>query len=117
MERADLAPGARDLADRLFLAIAEAEARVHGSAVDAIHFHEVGAIDSIVDIVGCAVAFDRLGADRITCSPVPTGRGKVKIAHGICPIPAPATAELLKGVPLDPAPVDAELTTPTGAES
>ena len=72
-------------------------------------------MDSIVDVVGCAVAFDLLGADRVTCSPVPTGRGRVQIAHGICPVPAPATAELLKGVPLDPVPVDAELTTPTGA--
>ena len=113
--RGDLAPTARDLADRLFHAVATAEARVHGSTVEAIHFHEVGAVDSIVDIVGCAVGFDLLGADRITCSPVPTGRGRVKIAHGVCPVPAPATAELLKGVPLDPVPVDAELTTPTGA--
>ena len=115
LDRGDLTPTARDLADRLFVAVAEAEARVHGTSVEAVHFHEVGAIDSIVDIVGCAVAFDLLGADRVTCSPVPTGRGKVRIAHGVCPIPAPATAELLKGVPLDPVPVDAELTTPTGA--
>ena len=115
LDRGDLTPGARDLADRLFHAVAVAEARVHGSTPEAIHFHEVGAVDSIVDIVGCAVGFDLLGADRITCSAVPTGRGRVKIAHGICPIPAPATAELLKGVPLDAVPVDAELTTPTGA--
>ena len=115
LSRADLTPTARDLADRLFLAVAEAEARVHGSTVEAVHFHEVGAVDSLVDIVGCAVGFDLLAADRITCSPVPTGRGKVRIAHGVCPVPAPATAELLKGIPLDPVPVDAELTTPTGA--
>ncbi|MEM9703796.1 MAG: LarC family nickel insertion protein, partial [Planctomycetota bacterium] len=73
------------------------------------------AVDSIVDLVGCAVAFDLLSVDRITCSPIPTGRGRVRIAHGICPVPAPATAEILKGVPLDSVPVDAELTTPTGA--
>ncbi|NNJ24520.1 nickel pincer cofactor biosynthesis protein LarC [Alienimonas chondri] len=115
LDRGALTPTARDLADRLFYAVAVAEARVHGSTPDAIHFHEVGAIDSIVDIVGCAVGFDLLGADRVTCSPVPTGRGRVKIAHGICPVPAPATAELLKGVPLDAVSVDAELTTPTGA--
>ena len=89
LDGGDLTPGARDLADRLFLAIAQAEARVHGSTVDAIHFHEVGAVDSLVDVVGCAVAFDLLGADRVTCSPVPTGRGRVKIAHGTCPVPAP----------------------------
>ena len=115
LDRGDLAPSARDLAGRLFLAVAGAEARVHGSTIDEIHFHEVGAVDSVVDVVGCAVAFDLLGADRVTCSPVPTGRGRVRIAHGVCPVPAPATAELLKGVPLDPVPVDAELTTPTGA--
>ncbi|MFH5804101.1 nickel pincer cofactor biosynthesis protein LarC [Alienimonas sp. DA493] len=115
LDRGDLTPTARDLADRLFHAIAVAEARVHGSTPEAIHFHEVGAVDSIVDVVGCAVGFDLLGADRVTCSPVPTGRGRVKIAHGVCPVPAPATAELLKGVPLDAVPVDAELTTPTGA--
>ncbi|MEM9702286.1 MAG: LarC family nickel insertion protein, partial [Planctomycetota bacterium] len=115
LDRGDLTPGARDLADRLFVTIAEAEARVHGSTPEAIHFHEVGAVDSIVDLVGCAVAFDLLGVDRITCSPIPTGRGRVRIAHGICPVPAPATAEILKGVPLDSVPVDAELTTPTGA--
>ena len=115
LDRGDLTPTARDLADRLFHAVAVAEARVHGSRPEEIHFHEVGAVDSIVDIVGCAVGFDLLGADRVTCSPVPTGRGRVRIAHGVCPIPAPATAELLKGVPLDAVPVDAELTTPTGA--
>ena len=115
LDRGDLTPNARDLADRLFVAVAEAEARVHGTTIEKVHFHEVGAVDSIVDIVGCAVAFDLLGADRVTCSPVPTGRGRIRIAHGVCPVPAPATAELLKGVPLDPVPVDAELTTPTGA--
>ena len=115
LDRADLTAGARDLADRLFHAVAVAEARVHGSEPERIHFHEVGAVDSIMDVVGCAVGFDLLGADRVTCSPIPTGRGRVRIAHGVCPVPAPATAELLKGVPLDPVPLDAELTTPTGA--
>jgi uncharacterized protein (TIGR00299 family) protein len=95
--------------------VAEAEATVHGSTVEQVHFHEVGAIDSIVDIVGAAVGFDLLGADQIVCSPVPTGRGHVQIAHGVCPIPAPGTAELLKGIPLADVPIEAELTTPTGA--
>jgi uncharacterized protein (TIGR00299 family) protein len=105
----------KDLAKRVFDAIAQAEAKVHGTTVDKIHFHEVGAIDSIVDIVAAAVGFDLLGADEIVCSPVPTGRGQVRIAHGVCPVPTPGTAELLKGIPLVDVPVDAELTTPTGA--
>lgn len=95
--------------------MAAAEARVHGMTVDKIHFHEVGAIDSIVDIVGAAVGFDVLGADQIVASRIPTGRGQVSIAHGICTVPTPGTAELLKGMPLVDVPIDAELTTPTGA--
>ncbi len=105
----------RNLARQLFLAVAESEARVHGSTIDKVHFHEVGAVDSIVDIVGAAVGFDLLGADRIVCNFVPTGRGYVKIDHGICAVPAPGTAEILKGIPLADVPVEAELTTPTGA--
>src|SRR4029077_17370844 len=105
----------KQLARRIFEAIAQAEAKVHGTTVEKIHFHEVGAIDSIVDIVAAAVGFDLLGANEIVCSPVPTGRGQVRIAHGVCPVPAPGTAELLKGMPLADVPIDAELTTPTGA--
>lgn len=103
------------LALQMFRAVAEAEATVHGSTVEHVHFHEVGAIDSIVDIIGAAVGFDLLNVDRIVCSPVPTGRGYVKIDHGICPVPTPGTAEILKGIPLRDIPIDAELTTPTGA--
>lgn len=110
-----LTPRQRQLALQMFLAVAEAEARVHGSTVEQIHFHEVGAIDSIVDIVGVAVAFDLLGIDRVICNAVPPGRGFVKIDHGICPVPAPGTAEILKGIPLADVPIEAELTTPTGA--
>ncbi len=105
----------KELALRIFRAVAEAEATVHGSTVEEVHFHEVGAIDSIVDIVGAAVGFDLLQLDQIVCSPVPTGRGHVQIAHGNCPVPAPGTAELLKGIPLADVPIEAELTTPTGA--
>ncbi len=105
----------RDLALRIFAAVAEAEARVHGSTIDKVHFHEVGAIDSIVDITAAAIGFTLLGVDEIVCSPIPTGRGSVRIAHGVCSIPTPGTAELLKGVPLVDVPVEAELTTPTGA--
>jgi uncharacterized protein (TIGR00299 family) protein len=80
-----------------------------------VHFHEVGAVDSICDIVGAAVGWDLLGAERIVASAVPTGTGFIEIAHGRCAIPAPATAELLRGVPLVESKVQCELTTPTGA--
>lgn len=115
LDQSELSDRQRQIADRLFLTIAEAEAHVHGSTVDQVHFHEVGAVDSIVDIVGAAVGFDLLAADQIVCHPIPTGRGFVNIDHGICPVPAPGTAEILKGIPLIDIPVEAELTTPTGA--
>ena len=105
----------KELARRIFTRLAEAEAKVHGTTPEKVHFHEVGAADSIADIVGTAVGWDLVGVDRIVASPVPTGTGKVKIAHGECSIPAPATAELLRGVPLAESSVGFELTTPTGA--
>src|SRR3954469_5296617 len=105
----------KDLAKRIFQKLAEAEAKVHGSTIEKVHFHEVGAVDSIADIVGSAIGFDLLGVERIACSPVPTGHGFVEIAHGRCSIPAPATGELLRGVPLAACDVEGELTTPTGA--
>ncbi|MFZ9092221.1 MAG: nickel pincer cofactor biosynthesis protein LarC, partial [Planctomycetaceae bacterium] len=111
----ELSPSQRGLALQIFGVIAAAEATVHGSTVEKVHFHEVGAIDSIVDIVGVAVAFDLLGIDRVVCNAVPPGRGFVSIDHGVCPVPAPGTAEILRGIPLAAVPIDAELTTPTGA--
>ncbi len=105
----------KDLAGRIFRKLAEAEAKVHNSTIEKVHFHEVGAVDSICDIVGAAVGWDLLGVERIVASAVPTGTGFVEIAHGRCSIPAPATAELLRGVPLAASRVDCELTTPTGA--
>lgn len=105
----------KGLATRVFTRLAEAEAKVHGTTVQKVHFHEVGAVDSIADIVGGAIGLDLLGAERIVCSPIPTGYGTVRIAHGTVSIPAPATAELLQGVPLAPSLVESELTTPTGA--
>jgi uncharacterized protein (TIGR00299 family) protein len=105
----------RELAKRIFDKLAEAEAKVHGTTIQKVHFHEVGAVDSIADIVGSAIAWDLLGVDRIVCSPVPTGTGFVEIAHGRCSIPAPATGELLRGVPLASFECEGELTTPTGA--
>jgi uncharacterized protein (TIGR00299 family) protein len=105
----------KSLARQLFRTLAEAEARVHGAAIEQVHFHEVGAVDSLVDLIGVAIAVDLLQIDQIVCGPIPTGTGEVRIAHGICPLPAPGTAELLQGIPLRNLPIDAELTTPTGA--
>jgi hypothetical protein len=105
----------QELANRIFRKLAEAEAKVHNSTIEKVHFHEVGAVDSICDIVGAAVGWDLLGAQRIVASQVPTGTGFIEIAHGRCAIPAPATAELLRGVPLVESKVQCELTTPTGA--
>src|SRR5438552_2182238 len=115
LQRGSLAPRQLDLALRIFRRLAEAEAAAHGLPLERVHFHEVGALDSIADIAGAAVGLDLLGADRITSRSVPTGSGMVKCAHGMMPIPAPGTAELLKGVPLAPSTIKAELTTPTGA--
>lgn len=116
LDRSDLlSPSQRDLALQMFRHVAEAEAKVHGMPVDKVHFHEVGAIDSIVDIVCAAVGFDILQADEVVCSPVPPGRGTVQIAHGTCTVPTPGTAELLAGIPLADVAINTELTTPTGA--
>ena len=105
----------KDLAKRIFTRLGESEAKVHGTTIEKVHFHEVGAVDSIADVVGGAIGLDLLGVERLVCSPVPTGGGFVEIAHGRVSIPAPATAELLQGVPIAPSTVQAELTTPTGA--
>jgi uncharacterized protein (TIGR00299 family) protein len=115
IDNSALSERARETARHVFQRLAEAEAKVHGTSVEKVHFHEVGAVDSIADIVGNAIALDLLGIDRVVCSPIPTGRGTVRIAHGRVTVPAPATAELLCDVPLAESPVDGELTTPTGA--
>jgi uncharacterized protein (TIGR00299 family) protein len=115
IDRSVLAARQKELARRIFTRLGQAEAKVHGQPLEKVHFHEVGAADSIADIVGSAIGWDLLAADRIVCSPIPTGQGAVTIAHGRVSIPAPATAELLKGAPLAPSAVRAELTTPTGA--
>ena len=115
IERAGLSPLTTERAQRVFARLAEAEACVHGIAVDKVHFHEVGAADAIVDIVGACVGIEALGIERLVCSPIPTGSGTVQCEHGVLPVPAPATAELLRGVPLAACDEPAELTTPTGA--
>jgi pyridinium-3,5-bisthiocarboxylic acid mononucleotide nickel chelatase len=115
IDAGQLSPRQKELARRIFTRLAEAEAKVHGTSIEKVHFHEVGAADSIADIVGAAVGLDLLGVERIVASPVPTGMGKIRIAHGECSIPAPATAELLRGIPLAEAAIEGEMTTPTGA--
>jgi pyridinium-3,5-bisthiocarboxylic acid mononucleotide nickel chelatase len=109
-----LDPAVRERAERLFVRLGEAEAKVHGISIENVHFHEVGAIDSIVDLVGAAAAFEHLAPARLTSSAVNVGSGRVKTAHGELPVPAPATSELLRGMPIYGAGVG-ELTTPTGA--
>lgn len=119
LEGADLAEPVRALALAVFARLAAAEATVHGVAIDDVHFHEVGALDSIADVVGAAAGLDHLGLDgspgRITCSAIALGGGTVRAAHGVIPVPVPATVELLRGVPTYGGPLDRELTTPTGA--
>ena len=115
LARGRLTDKQRGLAIGIFRKLAGAESVAHGVPLERVHFHEVGALDSIADIVGAAVGLDLLGVERFTSSPVPPGSGTVKGAHGIMPVPAPGTAELLKGVPLASSAVKGELTTPTGA--
>ncbi len=115
IEAADtLSPRAKERALAVFRAIGEAEAKVHGVSIDAIHFHEVGAVDSIVDICGAAVVLDLLGDPEVYSAPPPLGSGTIRVAHGNMPIPVPATLELLRDVPVRFEGVG-ELTTPTGA--
>lgn len=114
LQDAPLPPGIRDRARRVFALLTEAEAKVHGIAPEEVHFHEVGAVDAIVDVVGCAAALEALAPERVFASPVATGRGIVQAAHGPIPVPAPAVVELLHGVPLEERGTE-ELVTPTGA--
>jgi len=112
---AALPEATRDLARRIFRRVGVAEAAVHGVPLETVHFHEVGAVDSIVDIVGAAIGLELLGAERVVCAPLPLSHGTVTCAHGTFPLPAPATLEILKGCPVCDAGSDKELVTPTGA--
>lgn len=115
IEQSALPERVKDRSRLVFEHIAEAEGHIHGIPAADVHFHEVGAMDSIIDVIGVCLAFESLDAGRIIASPVPTGQGKIRMAHGLYPIPAPATAELLTGIPLASLDVEGELTTPTGA--
>jgi len=115
LHRSKLQPQVTQRAEDIFRRLAEAEAAVHGAPVESVHFHEVGAVDAVVDIVGAVAGFDLLGIERATCSPLPLGGGWVETAHGKLPVPAPATAKLLEGFPTYGGEAQAELVTPTGA--
>ena len=105
----------KELSIAIFQKVAEAEGKVHDKQVPEVHFHEVGALDSIVDIVGAAICLNKLHVDSVMCSTIELGGGMVHCAHGIYPVPAPATAEILKNMPVRKGSVDYEATTPTGA--
>ena len=115
LEKSGLAPGVRERAGAIFRKLGEAEARVHDVPVEKIHFHEVGAVDAIVDIVGACIGFHALGIEKFACSALNVGGGTAKMAHGVLPVPAPATANLLQGKPTYSNGVQKELVTPTGA--
>jgi hypothetical protein len=115
IERADLSAGVKRHAVAIFADIAKAEAEVHRTRIENIHFHEVGAVDSIIDIVGGAYGLEWLGAEEVYASPLNTGEGTVMTEHGVLPVPAPATLKLLRGVPCYSSGVKKEMVTPTGA--
>ncbi|MFB7638226.1 LarC family nickel insertion protein [Peribacillus butanolivorans] len=99
----------------IFKKIGEAEGHIHGLPLEKVHFHEVGAVDSIIDIIGAAILINQLGVQSVLSSAIPTGSGHIHIDHGIYPVPAPATLEILKGVPIAASDIRSELATPTGA--
>lgn len=105
----------KNLSLEMFLEVAKAEGKIHGKPINEVHFHEVGAIDSIVDIIGAAICFDFLNVDKVIFSPITVGGGFVDCAHGRFPVPAPATSEILRGIPIVSGEIQKEMTTPTGA--
>jgi uncharacterized protein (TIGR00299 family) protein len=117
IESATFSSRVREMAIAIFQRLAEAEATVHGTSIEDVHFHEVGAIDAIVDITGAAIAIEAMGITQLYASPLPMSSGHVQTSHGLMPVPAPATLEILRRVaaPWRPCPVEGELVTPTGA--
>lgn len=115
ISQAPLSPRVKDLSLKMFRLLGEAEARIHGQPLEKVHFHELGALDTILDVVGAALGVERLGIARVFCSPLPMGWGMIAAGHGRLPNPAPATLELLKGLPVYGTDLPGELVTPTGA--
>jgi pyridinium-3,5-bisthiocarboxylic acid mononucleotide nickel chelatase len=116
INKSDLSTGVKNRATLIFREVAVAEAKVHNSSIEKVHFHEVGAIDSLVDIVGTAICLEQMGIEAVYSSPVKVGNGgTINTQHGVMPIPTPATSEILKGYPVVLTDVPFELTTPTGA--
>jgi hypothetical protein len=116
VDAAGAPPKVKELADRVFTAIATVEGEIHGVPIDKVHLHEVGAVDAILDVVGTIWGLDRLGVEAVYCGPISLGDGTVRAAHGVLPVPAPATLKLLEGLPVSPGPEGSgELVTPTGA--
>lgn len=115
VDGSDLAPSIKAQANAIFRRLAEVEAGIHGTTLDHVHLHELGGVDTIVDVIGCLVGLDALEIERIYASPLPLGRGFIQGAHGQIPLPAPATVALLKGVPVVGSEIEKELVTPTGA--
>ena len=115
LDRSGVSSRAVEMARNVFRRLAEAEGKVHGQPADEVHFHEVGAVDAIVDVLGVCLALDRLEVDEVVCSELPMGRGTVKCEHGELPLPAPAVAAMLPGVPVRSVDVEGETVTPTGA--
>ena len=115
IDSSDLSEYVKIASKKIFLIVAEAEAKIHAKTIDEVHFHEVGAVDSIVDIIGAAICVEMLQIDEIQCSEINLGSGFVHCEHGVFPVPAPATLEILKGVPVYSKNAKKELTTPTGA--
>ncbi|MFA6808617.1 MAG: LarC family nickel insertion protein [Eubacteriales bacterium] len=115
IETGSLSDYVKDLAKKVFMEIAQAEAKVHGTTIEHVHFHEVGAVDSICDVIGSLLAVENIKVDKICCSHLPMGYGSIKCDHGLIPLPAPATLEIIKGIPVRNVDVKGELVTPTGA--
>lgn len=115
IDRSDLSRDVKTESKQVFLKLAEVESKIHNTEIKRIHFHEIGGVDSIIDVVGAVIGRKKLQIDKIFCSPLPLGKGFVNCSHGMIPIPAPATVELLKNVPVYQTERVQELVTPTGA--
>ena len=115
IEKSSLQPHIKKQSQTIFYNLGKAEAKIHNMDLEEVHFHEVGAVDSIIDIIGSVICISLLGIDTIICSPLPLGHGFVSCEHGLLPLPAPATVELLKGIPVYSVERNQETVTPTGA--